>query len=74
MDYLKVIGHEALVRDRSSGAIVNTNKAEYEEYMERIRLAEERENLISQHSDEINNIKNELQEIKGYLIQLINKG
>lgn len=74
MDYLKVIGHEALVRDRSSGAIINTNKAEYEEYMERVRAAEERENMISQHSEEINNIKNDLNEIKQYLLQIINKG
>jgi len=74
MEYLKVIGHEALVRDRSSGAIINTNKAEYEEYMERVRAAEERETIISKHSEEINNIKNDLSEIKQYLLQIINKG
>lgn len=74
MEYLKVIGHDGLVRDTSSGAIVNTNKAEYEQYMETKRRAEEREQKISQHSHEINNIKTELQEIKGLILQLINKG
>ena len=64
MAYLKVRGHSGLVRDISSGAIVNTNRTEYEEYMERVRLAEEKENLLSQHTAEINNIKNELQDIK----------
>jgi predicted transcriptional regulator len=74
MDYLKVLGHDGLVRDSSSGAIVNTNRAEYEQYMETKRRLDERENKISQHSNEINNIKTELQEIKGLLLQLINKG
>lgn len=73
MDYLKVQGHNGLVRDLSSGAIINTNRAEYDEYMERVRLAEEKDQLISQHTDEINNMKNELREIKDLLIQLVNK-
>lgn len=74
MEYLKVQGHNGLVRDTSSGAIINTNRTEYEEYMERVRLAEEKDNLLSQHTAEINNIKNELQDIKGLLLQLVNKG
>lgn len=74
MEYLKVQGHSGLVRDTSSGAIINTNKAEYHEYMERVRASEEKEALLSQHTVEINNIKNELQDIKVLLLQLVNKG
>jgi hypothetical protein len=73
MNYLKVQGHNGLVRDISSGAIINTNRTEYEEYMERVRLADEKDQLISQHTDEINNMKNELREIKDLLIKLVNK-
>jgi hypothetical protein len=72
-DFLKVIGHDGLVRDSSSGAIINTNRTEYEEYMVRMREAEQRENAISQHTVEINNIKNELQDIKSLILQLLNK-
>jgi hypothetical protein len=72
-DFLKVIGHDGLVRDPSSGAIINTNKTEYEEYMARMKEAEQRENAISQHTVEINNIKNELQDIKSLILQLLNK-
>jgi predicted transcriptional regulator len=72
-DFLKVLGHTGLVRDTSSGAIINTNKTEYEEYMARMREAEGRENAISQHTVEINNIKNELQDIKSLILQLLNK-
>ncbi len=73
MTYLKVQGHNGLVRDISSGAIINTNRTEYEENMERVRLADEKDQLISQHTDEINNMKNELREIKDLLIKLVNK-
>lgn len=72
-EFLKVVGHTGLVRDTSSGAIINTNKTEYEEYMARMKEAEERENAISQHTAEINNIKNELQDIKSLILQLLNK-
>ena len=74
MDYLNVQGHSGLVREKSSGAIINTNRSEYEEYMQRVRLAEEKETTLSQHTAEINNIKNEMQEIKRLLMQLVNKG
>lgn len=73
MEYLKVIGHESLVRDTATGAILNTNKTEYDEYIARQRKAVEKEALISQHSEDINNIKNELQDIKSLLLQLVNK-
>ncbi len=72
-EFLKVLGHNGLVRDTSSGAIINTNKTEYDEYMARVREAEERENAISQHTIEINNIKNELQDIKSLILQILNK-
>jgi predicted transcriptional regulator len=73
MDYLKVIGHDGLVRDTSSGAIINTNRTEYEDYMARRQQAKDRETAISQHTDEINNLKNELQEIKSLILQVLNK-
>lgn len=72
-EYLKVAGHEGLIRDSSTGAIVNTNRSEYEDYIQRKRLAEQREKILSEHTDEINNMKNELREIKDLLIRLVNK-
>jgi hypothetical protein len=73
MKYLKVAGHAGLVRDTTTGAILNTNKSEYEEYIARQREAEEREAEISQHTEDINNIKNELQDIKSLLLQILKK-
>jgi len=73
MQYLKVEGHNGLVRDTSTGAIINTNRTEYEEYMARKRIAEQRELEISKHSEDINILKNEMQEIKSLILQLLHK-
>jgi wobble nucleotide-excising tRNase len=71
--YLKVEGHNGLVRDMSTGAIINTNRTEYDEYMARKRQAEQREMEISKHSEDINILKNEMQEIKSMILQLLQK-
>ena len=70
-NFLKVEGHASLVRDTATGAILNNNRTEYEEYLDRKRKAEAREAEISQHSEDINNIKNELKDIKQLLQQLV---
>lgn len=70
-EFLKVEGHASLVRDTATGAILNNNRTEYEEYLDRKRKAEAREAEISQHTEDINNIKNELSDIKMLLKQLI---
>jgi wobble nucleotide-excising tRNase len=69
--FLKVQGHASLVRDTATGAILNNNRTEYEEYLDRKRKAEAREAEISQHTEDINNIKNELSDIKQLLLQLV---
>jgi predicted transcriptional regulator len=69
--FLKVEGHASLVRDTTTGAILNNNRTEYEEYLDRKRKAEAREAEISQHTEDINNIKNELSDIKQLLQQLV---
>jgi wobble nucleotide-excising tRNase len=70
-NFLKVEGHASLVRDTATGAILNNNRTEYEEYLDRKRKAEAREAEISQHTEDINNIKNELSDIKQLLLQLV---
>lgn len=70
-NFLKVEGHASLVRDTATGAILNNNRTEYEEYLDRKRKAEAREAEISQHTEDINNIKNELTDIKQLLLQLV---
>lgn len=69
--YLKVEGHDGLVRDISTKAIVNTNKTEYEEYMSRRKEAETKQLEELQQKQEINNIKSDISEIKQMLAILL---
>lgn len=69
--YLKVTGHENLVRDMSSKAVINTSMVEYEEYMARRRAKEQEKELIAKQTEEINNLKSDISEIKQMLQMLI---
>ena len=68
---LKVEGHEHLVRDINSGAIVNTNVTEYQLYMKRVKSREQQGDQIRSAVKEINNLKAELREIKGLIKELV---
>jgi hypothetical protein len=67
MARLKVQGHVGLVRDSLSRAIVNTNRSEYESYMNRVRAREQQGDEIRNAIKEINSLKQELLEIKNLL-------
>lgn len=69
---LKVKGKEGLVRDLSSGAIINTNTSDFENYLKKRSANKQLREDLDQQSKEINNIKNEIGEIKQLLIKLIN--
>lgn len=69
--FLKVEGNDSLVRDTSTMAIVNTNKSEYENYIRQKKIVSERKVEIQRQTEEINNIKSELSEVKMLLMTLI---
>ena len=74
MAYLKVEGHENLVRDTSSGgAIINTNKNAYEIAKRRAAEAQKQRDEIRGATREINNLKCEMHEIKSMLKTLLDK-
>ncbi len=64
MAKLKVQGYDNLVRDVSSSAIINTNKSDYQIYMQRVRVREQQGDKIRNAVKEINTLKAELREIK----------
>ena len=73
MAKLKVEGHDYLVRDTRSNAIINTNMTEYQIYMSRVRSREQQGDQIRSAVKEINNLKAELREIKNLIKNLGNK-
>lgn len=66
MSKVKVEGHNNLVRDKNSGAILNINKLEVE-------AARKRKALRKQKDREFEDLKNEVGEIKNLLHKLIEK-
>jgi hypothetical protein len=71
MTYIKVKGHDHLIRDPKTNSIININNMEYNEYIARkeskIKDTEKIDNLES----DINNIKSDINEIKSLLKNLV---
>ena len=61
------------MRDARSNAIVNTNKSEYQLYMNRIKNREQQGDQIRNTIKEINILKQELFEIKNLLKEVLKK-
>ena len=73
MSRLKVQGFDSLVRDTKTNAIVNTSTSEYTIYMERVKAREKQGDQIRNAVKEINNLKNELREIKDLIKEKLGK-
>jgi hypothetical protein len=69
--YLKVENNSSLVRDISSNAIVNRNTDDYEHYMRNKQLAAQRINKINEQDDQINNLKQDMAELKDMVAALL---
>lgn len=72
MKYAKVEGKQNLLRNLETNAIVNTNSAEYHQYISLRRMKQNEENKINSLENEIHSIKNDLSEIKDILRSMIN--
>ena len=71
--FVKIENADGLVRDLSSGAVINTNRAEYENYLQKRKASSELKEQIKQNADKITKIESDMSEIKQLLITLINK-
>ena len=72
MDYIKVKDNEHLIRNTKSNCIVNTNKAEYEEYLARRKLKKCEKNKVDNLERDISTLRDEITEIKDMLRSLVN--
>lgn len=71
-NFVKIQGKDSLARDLTSKAIINTSTVDYENYMNKRRLAQQAKDEAAKQAEEINNIKSELTEIKQMLLALLN--
>ena len=71
MEDVKVKGHADLIRDPVTNAIINTNKSKYEEYISRRELKKNETQKVQDLEDELSCIKDDLNEIKSLLKEII---
>jgi hypothetical protein len=66
MDFAKVKGYDGLVRDMNTGAIINNDSSAIE--------ARKKSKNLTTAIEDINNLKEEISEIKALLHELIKNG
>jgi hypothetical protein len=69
-DSAKVQGHTSLVRDLKSQAIINTDSDAYARYMARKAKQQNKDDEVRSVIRDVNELKNEMIEIKNLLIGL----
>ena len=72
-EYVKVKDSLSLVRDPRTNAIINTSKSEYDEYMKARKKNASKSERVEQLETDVNDIKNDLNEIKSLLLDLARK-
>lgn len=73
MDYIKVKGHNHLIRDTKTNSIINTNVSEYNEYISRRDSKLKESQKVQNLESDVANMKEDLDEIKFLLRRLINE-
>ena len=71
-DSAKVQGHTHLVRDLKSQAIINTDSDAYARYMARKTKQKIKDDEVRQVIRDVNELKNEMREIKNLIIGMAN--
>ena len=71
--HIPVEGNSGFYRDSESTAIINKDKKAYLAYMQRKKSVENKNIELDQMKEDINNVKDELGEIKGLLSTLVQK-
>ena len=72
-NFTKVEGHQDLIRDNKSGAIINRNRSAYEIAKRRAAEAQQQRDEIRGATREINTLKCEMHEIKDMLTILLDR-
>jgi len=72
MSYLKVEGHGELYRDSTTNSIVNRNTSDYNRYMSQKKTKNEETEKVDTMEQDLTNLKNEINEIKSLLKELVN--
>ena len=69
---MKVKGHNDLLRDENSNAILNTDSSEYNNYIKRRAQRKQGSDRIDNMEDDLKSLKDDINEIKTLLRALSN--
>ena len=70
---IKVEGHPNLKRDKSTGAIINSNNSAYQNYLIRKSKNDSEKNEIENMKNDIDQLKSDIGDIKNLLLKLVEK-
>ena len=56
MEFVRIQDSDSLIRDLSSGAVINTNTTDYQNYLARKNSSKDMKQQIKQNSDKIEKI------------------
>ena len=70
-NHLKVEGHNNLVRDRRTGAILNTNKTEIQRARTQKIVQKEKEHQLLTLTNEVDTLRDDVKLIKEMLFRLV---
>jgi len=68
---IPVEGHEGLARDSQTGAIINTNKSDFQKYKAVSAARKQLDQKVEHTALEVASLKEEISEIKQLLVKLI---
>jgi hypothetical protein len=72
MTYLKVKDNDHLLRDINSNGIINTDEAEYRNYVNSYIRKISSKNRIEELEQQVDEIKTDVKEIKDLILKLLN--
>jgi hypothetical protein len=70
---IKVEGHPNLKRDKSTGAIIDSNNSAYQNYLIRKSKNDAEKNEIENMKNDIDQLKSDIGDIKNLLLKLVEK-
>tara|TARA_B100000029_G_scaffold493531_1_gene556177 strand:- start:407 stop:631 length:225 start_codon:yes stop_codon:yes gene_type:complete len=72
MDNYKINGNRDLARDPDTNAIVNVNSLDYERYIAMRNAKNQKNKVVDNIEEDINDLRGEINEIKSLLKELVN--
>lgn len=72
MEQYSIEGHADLARDPQSNAVINVNSFEYEQYIARRESKRQKNQKVQTIEEEVASIKEDIDEIKSLLRELLN--